>query len=691
MWSSARLGTKLYAVIGVFLLALAASGATAIISARSLGADLNHISDQDSPAIRAALELEVALTGQADDLGSFVASHDEEFLTQWRNDGTSFRAWSDSLGRLEDATAEERAALARAREAHKAYETAATAVIDAVKAQKVALADSLSNAVLGALEDKTFAELTAIEDGRSTMIAEAGKRADATIARSTLLAWLVPLVAAVIGVVLALLIIRAILRALAITQRVAQQQASVAVAMRAGLEQLAQGVIDHDVAAVDEQVAVTTRDEIGDVLVAMNQMSSEAYGTAQAYGRVRTTLAELIAELTALTKAAAIGDLSVRAAETRFAGAYRQVAGGTNATLDAMVAPIREAGHSLAAVAQRDLTQRMAGSYHGEFATIQNGVNEAIDQLTSALEDVRAAAAQVAAAGGQITSASQSLAEGSNAQAASVEEMSASTTEFAASAQQAARNARSAHALTEEARRNVAEGTEGMQRLSTAIAEIRRSSSDTAKIVKTIEEIAFQTNLLALNAAVEAARAGDAGRGFAVVAEEVRALALRSADASKTTAALIEASVAGTERGVALNESLSRSLTEINTSVVKAAEVVSEIAEAADQQARGVSEISGALDSLQSVTQQMAANAEESASTAEELASQSATLENMVGSFTLPSVEKKRPQPQSRPQPQRSGAARRTASPSRVPAGVGGHDAAAVIPFGDDDAGLNIF
>src|SRR5207244_6281044 len=142
--------------------------------------------------------------------------------------------------------------------------------------------------------------------------------------------------------------------------------------------------------------------------------------------------------------------------------------------------------------------------------------------------------------------------------------------------------------LSEGARASANKGMGSMKRLSQAMDKIKSSGDATAKSVKTIDEIACQTNLLALDAAVEAARAGDAGKGFAVVAEEVRNLAMRSAEAAKNTANLIEESVKNVEGGVALNQEVLSNLQEINGQIEKVSEVVAEIAAASDQQSQGV-------------------------------------------------------------------------------------------------------
>jgi methyl-accepting chemotaxis protein len=174
-----------------------------------------------------------------------------------------------------------------------------------------------------------------------------------------------------------------------------------------------------------------------------------------------------------------------------------------------------------------------------------------------------------------------------------------------------------------------------MNRMSSAINKIKTSSDSTAKIVKTIDEIAFQTNLLALNAAVEAARAGDAGRGFAVVAEEVRNLAMRSAEAAKNTANLIEEAVKNSENGVAINAEVLNNFQEITEKANKVSQVVAEIAAASEQQDLGINQVNKAVEQLNMLTQQNAANAEESASAAQEMSSQSEEMRSMVAGFKL--------------------------------------------------------
>jgi len=250
-------------------------------------------------------------------------------------------------------------------------------------------------------------------------------------------------------------------------------------------------------------------------------------------------------------------------------------------------------------------------------------IKRIIDALTSGSE-------QVAAASGQVSAASQSLAEGATEQAAGLEETSSSLEEMSSMTKQNADNAQQANTLAAEARKAANTGAESMGRMNQAIQEIQKSSDETSKIIKVIDEIAFQTNLLALNAAVEAARAGEAGKGFAVVAEEVRNLAMRSAEAAKNTSNMIEESVKNASNGVDIANEVGKVLDEIVQSVGKTTDLVSEIAAASQEQAQGIDQVNTAIAQMDKVTQQNAANAEESASASEELSSQAESMNDIV-------------------------------------------------------------
>jgi methyl-accepting chemotaxis protein len=251
--------------------------------------------------------------------------------------------------------------------------------------------------------------------------------------------------------------------------------------------------------------------------------------------------------------------------------------------------------------------------------------------LRNMASQIGTGAEQVSVAANQVSATSQTLAEGASEQAASLEETSASLEEVASMIKRNAENANSAKELANQTRHAADAGSRNMTEMSTAMVGIKTSSDNVAKIIKTIDEIAFQTNLLALNAAVEAARAGEAGAGFAVVADEVRSLAQRSAVAAKETATKIADAIQQSEQGVAISSRVATSLQEIVGKVRQVDELVAEIATASNEQSQGIGQITVATSQMDSVTQSNAASAEESASASEELNAQAGTLQSIVG------------------------------------------------------------
>ena len=222
----------------------------------------------------------------------------------------------------------------------------------------------------------------------------------------------------------------------------------------------------------------------------------------------------------------------------------------------------------------------------------------------------------------EVSRASQSLSQGATEQAASLEETSASMEEMASMTRQNAEHSRTAATLMGEVDTRVQGSNAALGDLVTSMGAIQESSRQVAKIIKTIDEIAFQTNILALNAAVEAARAGEAGMGFAVVADEVRNLAQRSAQAARDTAALIEASIERAQSGNAKVEQVAAAISGITESVSKVKGLVEQVSQASREQSQGIDQVSQAIAQMEKVTQTTAATSEESAAASEELNAQ---------------------------------------------------------------------
>jgi methyl-accepting chemotaxis protein len=259
---------------------------------------------------------------------------------------------------------------------------------------------------------------------------------------------------------------------------------------------------------------------------------------------------------------------------------------------------------------------------------ITRAITKPIDRVVDGLSS---GADQVAAASSQVSDSSQSLAEGSSEQAAALEETSSSLEEMSSMSRQNSDNAQQADTLMKEAVGVVSMANKSMGDLKDAMSRIDQASGETAKIIKTIDEIAFQTNLLALNAAVEAARAGEAGAGFAVVADEVRSLAMRAAEAAKNTQELIEGNIQNIEQGSRIVTSTDEAFSKVEESAQKVAELVAEIAAASAEQNQGITQINTATVQMDKVTQQVASNAEESAAASEELSAQALSMQGLVG------------------------------------------------------------
>ena len=448
-----------------------------------------------------------------------------------------------------------------------------------------------------------------------------------------------------------------------VVERVKQLQTVCLTNLSNGLVAMAKGDLSVKVEKATKHINMTQKDEIGELANTIDLMINSAHGGINEYEKVRDKISDLSKEATKLIADAQNGLLDNRGNASKFEGAYKDIVGGVNELLDAVIKPVQDGTQVLEVMATGDLTVRVHGEYKGQHAKIKNSINKLGDSLESLIKEVTEAVAATASASTQISSSAEEMAAGAQEQSAqasevasAVEQMTSTILQTTKHASTAAESSKRAGSLAKEGGEVVAQTVVGMNRIAEVVRnaaqtvqELGASSDQIGEIVQVIDDIADQTNLLALNAAIEAARAGEQGRGFAVVADEVRKLAERTTKATKEigemikkiqgdTGGAVKSISLGTEeveKGKQLADKAGKSLQEIIKGSNDVVDVVNQVAAASEEQSSASEQISRNIEAISSVTQQSAAGTQQIARAAEDLNRLTDRLQNLVSSFKV--------------------------------------------------------
>jgi len=324
-----------------------------------------------------------------------------------------------------------------------------------------------------------------------------------------------------------------------------------------------------------------------------------------------------------------------------------------------------------------DLTKRLPVESKDEIGQLAQYFNTFVEKLQRIITDisgnaqtVASSATELSAVSKQTTQSVQSLSAKTSTVAAAAEEMSANITSVAAGMEQTTTNLASVSAATEEMTSTISEIAGNTERargttdsaahqvdnFASVLRELGVSAQEIGKVTDTISAISSQTNLLALNATIEAARAGEAGRGFAVVANEIKELALKTAEATNDIRTKINGIQSATGSAVSDIGQIVKVISDVNeivTTIAAAIEeqsaVTREVATNIGQATTGVqdasvrsSEMSGVsrdiaqdITAVDSITGDIRSGGEQVQTSAEELSRLAEQLKGLVGQFKI--------------------------------------------------------
>lgn len=330
------------------------------------------------------------------------------------------------------------------------------------------------------------------------------------------------------------------------------------------------------------------------------------------------------------------GDLHSEVPAVKTKDETKRLADATGLLVNSLNLVIGDIDYLMTSMADGNLgVHSMAGeeAYAGDLREIILSMRKMNQKISSSFMEINSASQQVASGAEQLASGAINLSQGATEQAASVEELAATISEISNQTTEYSNHTNSAVEHIKILGDNISSSEQQMQQLIEAMNDINNASGEISKIIKTIEDIAFQTNILALNAAVEAARAGVAGKGFAVVADEVRNLAGKSAEAAKSTTALIERTINSVQDGSKMVNETGETISGVVVRAKNVMDAMVEIMKATEQQAESISQVTVGVNQISSVVQTNSSAAEESAATAEELSSQAEILKKEVDKF----------------------------------------------------------